>query len=74
MIVDPIWTQEDIDALKAAIRTGVLSVRYDGPPGRTIVYQSLEAMRALLAEMVSQVGNAAETRSGYRVGRVSKGL
>jgi hypothetical protein len=50
-----IWTQADIDNLKAAVREGVLSVTYAGPPERIVQYQSLGAMRALLAEMVRQV-------------------
>ena len=49
------WTQADIDALKSAVAGGVLTVTYAGPPERSITYQSLGAMRALLAEMVKQV-------------------
>jgi hypothetical protein len=49
------WTQADIDKLKEAVAEGVLSVSYAGPPARSITYQSLDAMRALLAEMVRQV-------------------
>lgn len=50
-----IWTQADIDKLRAAISGGVLTVSYAGPPPRSITYQSLDAMRRLLAEMVGQV-------------------
>lgn len=50
-----IWTQADIDKLKAAVAEGVLMVTYAGPPQRSITYQSLGAMRDLLAEMVRQV-------------------
>lgn len=46
------WTQEEIDALKAAIASGVLSVRY---ADRTVTYHSLQEMRALLAEMQRDV-------------------
>lgn len=49
------WSQADIDTLKAAIASGVLTVRYDGPPGRTVTYQSLKAMRELLASMQRDV-------------------
>jgi len=52
-----IWTQADIDKLKAAIAEGVLSVSYAGPPARTLTYQSLAEMRSLLAEMDRQVHN-----------------
>lgn len=67
------WTQDDIDSLKEAIKTGVLSVRYDGPPARTIVYQSLAEMRKLLAEMVSQVGGP-DKPPRYRLGATRKGV
>jgi len=50
-----IWTQADVDALSAAIATGVLTVKYEGPPAREQTFQSIDAMRRLLAEMVRQV-------------------
>lgn len=56
------WTQADIDKLKAAIASGVLSVRYDGPPARTVTYQSLSEMRALLASMQRSVQKAPSHR------------
>lgn len=64
-----IWTQADIDTLKAAVASGILTVSYAGPPARMITYQSLASMRALLAEMVAQVGTGprcrlATTRTG----------
>lgn len=65
-----IWTQADIDALKAAVASGVLSVSYAGPPQRSITYQSLEAMRSLLAEMVHQVSGA----TSFRRASVNKGF
>lgn len=67
------WTQADIDNLKAAVASGLLSVRYDGPPGRTIVYQSLAEMRSLLASMQAEVGAASGRRSFRRVA-TSKGF
>ena len=64
------WTQEDIDRLKAAIASGVLSVTYAGPPSRSVTYQSLRDMRATLAEM-----NAAVTGGPtYRLASTRKGL
>jgi hypothetical protein len=64
------WTQADIDRLKEAVASGILTVRYDGPPGRTITYQSLGEMRSLLAEMQR------ETRGStpYRLVQTRKGL
>lgn len=74
------WTQADVDALKAAVASGVLSVRYDGPPSRTITYQSLSDMRALLASMQQDLARAAggsnysliATRKGFGNGPVSE--
>lgn len=65
-----IWTQADIDKLKAAVAGGVLIVEYEGPPKRSITYQSLGAMRALLAEMVRQV----TPQPAYRHASFSKGF
>jgi len=67
------WTQTDIDTLKAAVASGVLSVTYDGPPRRTITYQSLAEMRELLAEMAGVVAAAAGGNS-YRLAATRKGL
>lgn len=72
--MNPIWTQADIDSLRAAVASGVLTVSYNGPPARTITYQSLPEMRKLLAEMVGQVGDAAGTRTRVRYGTVKKGF
>lgn len=65
-----LWTQADVDQLKAAIATGVLSVDYEGPPKRMVTYQSLGAMRALLAEMVRQVNGT----TSFRRASFSKGF
>jgi hypothetical protein len=53
------WTQLEIDTLKAAVASGILTVVYDGPPRRQITYQSLAEMRSLLAEMQADVARAA---------------
>lgn len=63
------WTQADIDSLRAAVASGILTVAYDGPPRRQITYQSLDAMRALLAEMTSEVnGTTTFRRVAWRRG------
>lgn len=67
------WTQDDIDTLKDALKSGVLTVIYDGPPKREITYQSLSSMRALLSEMVTEVA-ADAGRAPYRLASTSKGL
>lgn len=69
-----VWTQAEIDTLKAAVASGVLSVSYDGPPKRMVVYQSLEAMRSLLAEMIADVAADAGTKKSYRLASTRKGL
>jgi hypothetical protein len=68
------WTQSDVDNLKNSIASGVFSVSYNGPPARTITYQSLAEMRALLAEMIADVATAAGTRKPYRLAATRKGL
>lgn len=74
ILADPIWTQTDIDKLKSAISSGVLTVSFNGPPARSVTYHSLDAMRALLAEMVAAVAGAAGTRTSYRYGSTRKGF
>lgn len=73
-MADPLWTTADIQKLKEAVASGALSVSYDGPPARSITYQSLASMRALLAEMVAQVSDAAGTRSKHRYAAHKKGF
>lgn len=73
-MADPIWTQQDIDTLKEAIASGVLSVTYSGPPQRTMTYQNLDAMRSLLASMIADVGNADGTRPTYKKMGTRKGF
>lgn len=69
-----LWTEDDITTLKAAVASGVLSVSYNGPPARTVTYQSLSEMRSLLAEMVADVAGAAGTRPAFRLAGFSKGF
>ncbi len=69
------WTQDDLDKLKAAVASGVLTVVYEGPPRRQITYQSLAEMRSLLAEMAGSVAAAESGGSGsYRLGATRKGF
>jgi hypothetical protein len=75
-----IWTQADIDTLKAAIlglASGekVQTVTYGGPPARSVVYHAVDLpeMRKLLAEMVADVAQqAGGTR--YRLAKTTKGF
>lgn len=67
------WTQADIEALEDAVKGGVLSVSYNGPPARTITYQSLDAMRSLLAEMRATVARSSGQPS-YKLAAFSKGF
>ena len=69
------WTQADVDALKVAVASGVLSVRYEGPPARQITYHSLVEMRNLLASMQADVAaSAAGGATRYRLVSTRKGL
>lgn len=66
------WTQSDIDNLKVAVASGILTVRYDGPPARQITYQSTTEMRALLASMERDVARVAG-RTTVRFASTRKG-
>jgi hypothetical protein len=68
------WTQADVDTLKAAIASGVLQVRYDGPPARSVTYQSLREMRDLLAAMLADLAASSTSRPRYTLARTRKGL
>jgi hypothetical protein len=59
------WTEAQRDTLAAAIASGVLNVTYDGPPRRSVTYQSLQEMRDLLAEMERALNST--TARSYRV-------
>lgn len=67
------WTQADVDALKAAIATGVLEVTYDGPPRRTVTYHGLAEMRSLLASMQADV-RATAGGTSYKLAAFRKGF
>jgi hypothetical protein len=64
------WTQSDIDALRAAVKTGARVVKY---ADRTVEYHDLAAMRSLLAEMVAAVA-AASGGKPYTLATTRKGL
>lgn len=74
-----IWTQQDYDAVKAAIIAlasgeSVQSVTFAGPPQRTVVYQQmdLDKLRSLFAEIARDLGaGGAQT---YRRVRFQKGF
>lgn len=64
------WTQDDVDALKAAIATGATDVQYSD--GSRITYRSLRDMRDTLAMMQGEVTKAAEpARRTYGAIRVT---
>jgi hypothetical protein len=66
------WTQADVDALKAAIASGVKSVHYAGPPARTTVYQDTSAMLDALAIMIAEVEE--DDRPAYTLLQSSQGF
>ncbi len=47
------WTQEEYDALKAAMATGALKVEY---ADKKVEYRSLKDMRELLSVMAADLG------------------
>lgn len=66
----PTWTQSEITALRAAVASGVLSVRY---ADRTVTYHSLAEMRDLLADMERATARASGSPS-FSVVTTHKGL
>jgi len=63
------WTAAQRDALQAAIASGVLTVTFGN---RSTTYQSLEQMRALLAEMERDLNPTSVYP--YRLAAHSKGV
>lgn len=55
------FTSDDIAALKRAIATGALRVRY--PDGREVMYRSLAEMRETLRMMQADIVPAKDTPS-----------
>jgi hypothetical protein len=54
------YSQGDIDALKAAIASGALRVKFgSGPDSREVEYRSLSDMNATLATMLAEVSPTA---------------
>lgn len=58
-------TQADIDTLEAACNSGLLTVTFDGPPRRSITYQSLDSMRRRLADMKLELMGSTRARFTY---------
>ena len=50
------WTQSDLTAVEAAIKSGTATVKYGD---RTVTYQSLKELRALRLEMQREIAGAA---------------
>lgn len=67
------YTQTEIDQLRAAITSGVLRVRYDGPPAREVTYHSLKEMRELLTTMNQTVVGTTAAPT-FRLAKTSKGF
>ncbi|WP_315734181.1 MULTISPECIES: phage head-tail joining protein [unclassified Bradyrhizobium] len=54
------YTQDDIDALKAALATGARRVKFgSGPDSRDVEYQSRAEMLAQLSDMTREVTGTA---------------
>jgi len=71
-MAQPLWTQIDYDALKAAIALGALRVEY---ADKRIEYRSLNDMQRLLAQMADDLGMNANTGNRRRrIGNFTKGL
>lgn len=67
------WTQQQIDTLRAAVASGILEVTFEGPPRRTVRYQTLGEMRDQLASMEASASRAAG-RPSVRLVATRKGF
>lgn len=68
------YTQAEVDTLRAAVASGVLTVSFSGPPARTVTYQSLAEMRKQLANMVAELAGTAGIRQPYRKAAFKSGF
>lgn len=64
------YTQAEIDQLKAAIISGVLTITYDGPPRRSVTYQSVDAMKRALADAL----RTSNSPRRFRLAKVKRGF
>lgn len=53
------WTESDVLKLEAAIASGVQTVTFDGPPRRSVTYQTTSEMVKALALMRASIAQAA---------------
>lgn len=61
------WTQDQYDALCAAINLGATKVKYQGPNGeQELTYRSLAQMRTLKSEAEAELGLAGATTQQRR--------
>ena len=68
------YTQQQLEELEEAIASGTLTVRHSD--GRSVTYQSLDAMRKLRQEMLEEI-NASQGKRRRRTMRIyqsGKGL
>lgn len=64
------FTQEQYDALLAAIATGTLEVQYSD---KKVKYRTLDEMMSLLNLMASQLGIDTNNGAGRRVAEFNRG-
>lgn len=58
------WTQEQVEALRSAVASGQVEVAYSD---KRVRYHSLSEMRALLAQMETELAAASGTRPSSHV-------
>lgn len=55
------WTQDDVDALKAAIATGAKDVTYSD--GSRVTYRDLNEMKDILGQLQAEVAGSSVKRA-----------
>lgn len=76
-MADPLWTADDRLKLKTAIIGGVLSVSFGGAggaPSRTVTYQNVAAMWAVLEKIDAYLANVSTTGARTRYAAFRSGV
>ncbi len=69
------YTQSDVDKLQAAISSGVQSIHFDGPPARTVTFQSAAELAQALKDARADVARAANAPgTTYRLAKTKRGF
>ena len=71
------WTQDDADAVRAAIRDlaigkRVVTITFAGPPQQSNTYQAVDLKD--LEALLTKIERSLSTKPGYRLASICKGV